>query len=202
MNGSSTGQTLREWALQDVLAQRPLRLALGIVAAVLATTFGAYVAIPLPFTPVPVTLQPLFVILAGALLGPWAGAGAMAAYLAAGAAGAPVFSNGHAGIAWLLGPTGGYLVAYPAAAFLVGALVGSPRRARPLRAFLALAAGVLVLYAGGVSQLWILTREGLGELLAVGVLPFVVGDLLKVLLATALLLGLPRTGDDDATSLG
>jgi biotin transport system substrate-specific component len=165
----------------DLAPGRRWVVALGIVAFVLATAAGAYVAIPLPFTPVPVTLQPLFVILAGALLGPWAGAASMAAYLALGAGGAPVFSAGHAGVPWLLGPTGGYLVAYPAAAFLVGALAGESRNVGRLA--LALTAGIAVIYAGGLSQLWILTRQDFAVLLQQGALPFLVGDALKVALA-------------------
>jgi biotin transport system substrate-specific component len=194
MNG--VPQTLR--TLSAVRAPgRPVVVALGIVAFILGTAAGAYLAVPLPLTPVPVTLQPLVVILAGAVLGPWAGAAAMAGYLALGAAGAPVFSAGHAGVPWLMGPTGGYLVAYPAAAFLVGLLAGRSRHL--LRLGVALAAGVLVIYAGGVSQLWILTRQEPGALLALGVLPFLLGDLVKVLVALALLRALPRTRPGQAS---
>lgn len=175
----------------DALFGRGLVLGLGIVAFIVGTAAGAYVAIPLPFTPVPVTLQPLFVILAGALLGPWAGASAMAGYLALGVGGAPVFSAGHAGLPWLLGPTGGYLIAYPAAAFLVGVLAADTRST--LRLGVALAAGVAALYLGGVSQLWILTRQDLGALLVQGVLPFLIGDLIKVLVALGLVQALRRT---------
>jgi biotin transport system substrate-specific component len=175
----------------DVAPGRGLVLGLGIVAFILGTAAGAYVAVPLPFTPVPVTLQPFFVILAGALLGPWAGATAMAGYLALGIGGAPVFSAGHAGLPWLLGPTGGYLAAYPAAAFAVGVLARESRSS--LRVGSALAAGIAVLYLGGVSQLWILTRQDAGALLLQGVLPFLAGDLVKVLAALALVRALRRT---------
>ncbi len=175
----------------DALFGRGVVLGLGIVAFIVGTAAGAYVAIPLPFTPVPVTLQPLFVILAGALLGPWAGASAMAGYLALGIGGAPVFSAGHAGLPWLFGPTGGYLIAYPAAAFLVGALAAESRST--FRLGLALAAGVAAIYLGGVSQLWILTRQDLGALLVQGVLPFLLGDLVKVLVALGLVQALRRT---------
>ncbi len=175
----------------DALFGRGVVLGLGIVAFIVGTAAGAYVAIPLPFTPVPVTLQPLFVILAGALLGPWAGASAMAGYLALGIGGAPVFSAGHAGLPWLFGPTGGYLIAYPAAAFLVGALAAESRST--FRLGLALAAGVAAIYLGGVSQLWILTRQDLGALLLQGVLPFLLGDLVKILVALGLVQALRRT---------
>jgi biotin transport system substrate-specific component len=187
-----TERTSSGQALTGTLAPgRGLVLGLGIVAFIVGTAAGAYVAVPLPFTPVPVTLQPLFVILAGALLGPWAGATAMAGYLALGVGGAPVFSAGHAGLPWLLGPTGGYLIAYPAAAFLVGALAGRSRST--LRLAAAMAAGVAALYVGGVSQLWILTRQDPGALLVQGVLPFLAGDLVKILAALALVRAFRRT---------
>ena len=91
----------------------------GIVGFAIALAAASQVAIPLPFTPVPITLQPLVVVLAGLMLGPVAGAASMLLYLAAGAAGLPVFAPiGAPGIARFLGPTGGYLIAYPAAAFV------------------------------------------------------------------------------------
>ena len=188
MQGTST---LREWAVREVVTDRKIRMALGILVFVLAASFGAYVAVPLPGTAVPVTLQPLFIILAGAVLGPWGGAGAMASYLALGLSGAPVFSFGGAGLPWLLGPTGGYLVAAPAAAFLVGTLtrngVGRIRRA------IGLTVGIGTLYLGGVSQLYLLTGQDLGTVLALGVLPFLLGDLIKVLLALLLVERLQST---------
>lgn len=181
---STVTETLRSWAGHEVVEDARGRAAIGLLAFVLATSFGAQVAVPLPWTQVPMTLQPLFVILAGAVLGPWLGAAAMAAYLAVGAAGAPVFSFGGAGIPWLLGPTGGYLVAYPAAAFAVGWIAG--RRSGALRLSLGLAAGIATIYLGGVSQLFILTGESLGTLLALGVIPFLLGDLTKILMALVL----------------
>lgn len=181
---STITETVRGWATHEVVEDRRARAAIGVLAFVLATSFGAYVAVPLPWTPVPMTLQPLFVILAGALLGPRLGAAAMATYLAVGAAGAPVFSFGGAGIPWLLGPTGGYLLAYPAAAFVVGWMAG--RDGGALRLSVALTAGIATLYLGGVSQLFLLTGQELGALLTLGVLPFVVGDLTKIVMALVL----------------
>jgi len=182
---------LRELAFREVVIDRRLRIGVGILAFVLATSFGAYVAVPLPGTAVPVTLQPLFIILSGAVLGPWAGAAAMASYLALGLSGAPVFSFGGAGLPWLMGPTGGYLVAAPASAFLVGVLArGESGR---LRRLLALAVGIGVLYVGGVAQLLLLTGQDLGTIVGVGVIPFLPGDLIKVFLALLLLEGFQST---------
>lgn len=177
--------------VQEAFEDRRARTFLGIVGFVLATTAGAWVAVPIPFTPVPMTLQPLAVILAGALLGPWSGATAMAAYVGLGAAGMPVFSMGHGGIPWLMGPTGGYLIAYPAAAFVVG-LVARDGAGR-LRILAGLSLGLAVIYLGGVSQLALLTGRDPRELVALGVVPFLVGDAVKVLIALVLV-GLARSG--------
>jgi len=181
---STIASALRTWATQEVVRDRRARSALWIAAFVLAMAFGAQVAVPVPLTHVPMTLEVLFVILAGAVLGPWLGASAMAAYLAIGAAGAPIFAGGGAGLPWLMGPTGGYLVAMPAAAFLTGWIAG--RNSGSWRLLAGLVVGVLTIYAGGVSQLFILTRQEPATLLSVGVLPFLVADATKVLVALLL----------------
>jgi biotin transport system substrate-specific component len=182
---------MRSWAAQDAIVDRRARLAVGLIAFALATAFGAQIAVPVPFTPVPITLQTLFVILAGVVLGPRAGAASMALYVGAGALGAPVFSNGGAGLPWLLGPTGGYLLAYPASAFVTGWVAG--RHGSALRTLAALSLGVLVQYAGGLAQLAALTGEPLGAVVAMGALPFLFGDAVKIALAAWLARGLRAT---------
>lgn len=181
---SALTETVRGWAATEVVEDGRARAGIGILAFVLATSFGAHVAVPLPWTPVPMTLQPLFVVLAGTVLGPWLGAAAMSGYLALGAAGAPVFSFGGAGLAWLLGPTGGYLLAYPAAAFVTGWIAG--RDGGAARLGLGLLAGMTAIYLGGLSQLVLLTGQSPAALVAVAVAPFVLGDLTKILMAMAL----------------
>lgn len=166
----------------------------GVAGFALALAFAAQVAIPLPGTPVPFTLQPLLVVLAGLLLGPRAGAASMVLYLAAGAMGAPVFAPiGAPGIARLLGPTGGYLLAYPAAAWLAGSLARGGARfgARALGA----GVGMLAIYAGGLAQLALLTGS-LERAALLGALPFAAADAAKVLVAAALTgrRGARRTG--------
>src|SRR5690349_24604059 len=124
----------------------------GIVGFAIALAAASQVAIPLPLTPIPITLQPLVVVLAGLMLGPAAGAASMVLYLAAGAAGLPVFAPfGAPGIARFFGPTGGYLIAYPAAAFVAGAL--ARREPSLLRRWLAANAGGGVIPVGGAAQL-------------------------------------------------
>lgn len=168
--------TLSLWRSRDARLT-----AVGIVgfAAVLAA--ASQVAIPLPFTPVPITLQPLVVVLAGLVLGPLAGAASMVLYLIAGAVGLPVFAPvGAPGIARFFGPTGGYLLAYPAAAFVAGALA---RRAPTLLGrWLASIFGIVVIFVGGLAQLTLLTGS-LGRAFALGLTPFAVFDLLKALVA-------------------
>jgi len=188
---STVTQTLRSWALHELVADPRARAAVAIGAFVLATGLGAQVAVPLPWTPVPITLQPFFVILAGAVLGARLGASAMVAYVIVGALGAPVFSNGASGLGWLMGPTGGYLLATPAAAFVTGCVAG--REAGPARILAGLTLGVAALYAGGLAQLALLTGRDLGGLLALGVWPFLVGDATKVLAALAVVPALRRT---------
>ncbi len=173
---STMADTLRTWARHEVVEDRRARSVIWLAAFVLATALGAHVAVPLPLTPVPMTLQVLFVILAGAVLGPWLGAAAMVTYLVVGAAGIPVFAS-----IGLLAPSGGYLLAMPAAAFVTGCVAG-PGRSR-VRLLAGLVAGVLVIYVGGVAQLFLLTRQDPSTLLALGVLPFVGVDATKVVVA-------------------
>lgn len=155
---------------------RTARRVLGVAAFALATALSAQVALPVPGTPVPFTFQPLLVLLAGALLGSRLGAASQIAYLAAGAAGLPVFAAGG-GIAYLLGPTGGYLMAYPAAAFLAGMAAGGG----VWRTLGALLAGLAAIYAGGLA--WLAAVGNVTTAVTLGLAPFILADLVKVLLA-------------------
>ncbi len=164
-------------------APSPRTRALGIVLAAGAVALAAQIAIPLPGTPVPLTLQPMLVVLAGLLLGPTDAAAAMALYLVAGASGLPVFTPiGAHGIARLVGPTGGYLVAYPLAAWVAGRL-GAARASFTSRAAAA-AAGMLVIYLGGLAQLTLITGS-LTAAALLGALPFMAADGVKALVAAA-----------------
>ncbi len=143
----------------------------------LVVAIGAQVAIPLPFTPVPVTLQTLAVLLAGCLLGSLRGAGAVLLYCIEGLAGLPVFAGGTSGLSHLLGPTGGYLIGFVGAAYVAGFLAERGLVRHWLGALLCLVAGNLILYVPGV--LWLGVFAGMGKAVALGFLPFVVGDALK-----------------------
>jgi biotin transport system substrate-specific component len=155
--------------------------AVGIVGFAATMAIAAQIAIPIPGTPVPFTLQPLAVVLAGLWLGPVAGATSMVLYLVAGAVGLPVFSPiGAPGVLRLIGPTGGYLLATPAAAAIAGLVAKRfPAFAgRMLASFL----GIAMLYLGGVMQLELLTGS-LSRAAALGSTPFILADLGKVVVA-------------------
>jgi biotin transport system substrate-specific component len=165
---------------------RIARMAAPVGIGALAVALAAQVVVPVPLSPVPMTLQPLAVLAVGGLLGAAGGVSALVLYLILGALGLPVFAGGGAGAHHLIGPTGGYLLAFPIAAGATGALVGKPPRS-VLRVLLACALGMVIIHIGGVSQLALL---GGNPALAfrIGFLPFFTGDLLKVGLAAALIL--------------
>jgi biotin transport system substrate-specific component len=167
---------------QPVLSRRIT--AVGVVGFAAAVAAASQIAIPLPFTPVPLTLQPMLVILAGMMLGPVAGAASMALYLVAGAVGLPVFTPlGAPGVARFLGPTGGYLIAYPVAAWVAGTLF---RRATAFGTrWLAGVAGIAVIYVGGVAQLALLNSD-VARAFAMGVTPFAALDVVKAWVAAAI----------------
>lgn len=162
------------------------RRLVGIAAGTLAVAAAAQVAVPVPLSPVPMTLQPLAVLAVGGLLGAAGGVGALVAYLALGALGFPVFAGGAGGALHLLGPTGGYLLAFPVAAGVTGALAS---RGGVLRTLLACALGMVVIHVGGVAQLAALGGDP-SAAFRIGFVPFFTGDLVKVGLAAAVILGL------------
>jgi biotin transporter BioY len=146
---------------------------------------SAQLAIPLPFSPIPVTAQTLVVLMQAALLGKERGTAAVGLYLLQGLSGIPVFAGGRAGLSVLLGPTGGYLVGFLAAAYLVGALIEKGWDRGPGTAFAAMAAGNVILYACGL--LWLTPFVGPTLVLPLGLYPFIMGDLVKLILAVVLL---------------
>ena len=147
----------------------------SLLAALMAV--GAYLAVPIG--PVPVVMQNMFVFLAGLLLGSRWALASVAVYLLAGACGLPVFAGGLGGIGRLVGPTGGYLIGYLPAVFVVGRI--SDRGAARLGFdILAMIIGTIILYACGVAWLKILTGMPWTQTLAVGMYPFLIGDAIKI----------------------
>src|SRR6185312_4957292 len=170
---------------------RVARAAGPVALGALLVAVAAQVVVPVPFTPVPMTLQPLAVLVVGALLGAAAGASALILYIALGALGLPVFAAGGSGMLHLIGPTGGYLLAFPVAAGVTGALV-RPAASSVLRVLLACAIGMVIIHVGGVAQLALLGGDP-GTAFRIGFVPFLTGDLLKVGLAAAITLAVgPR----------
>lgn len=160
-------------------------------AALFAALIGAfaYVSFPFPVSPVPVTLQVLGVFLAGLFLGPFWGAAAMVLYLLAGVLGAPVFSGGSAGLGVVLGPTGGYLLSYPIAAFAVGAIahggleLRSLSEASTVRLVTGMIAATAVIYALGVVFLWWNTDTTIQTAVVTGALVFIPAEIAKLIAA-------------------
>jgi biotin transport system substrate-specific component len=171
-----------------------LRSAGVVLAGSALVAVCSHIALPLWFTPVPLTLQPFAVLLLGLMLGPRLAAATLGAYLLEGAAGLPVFTPGFAlgtGITHLLGPTGGYLMSYPAAAALVSWL--RRRVARGLAgAVLSAAAGDVLILQCGFVWLAMWTHTSIGAAFTLAVLPFLPGDALKVVAAAGIARGLDR----------
>jgi biotin transport system substrate-specific component len=145
------------------------------------TAASSQVSFPLPFTPVPFTLQPVVVLLGGAALGARLGASSQILYLMLGVAGLPVFAHAPdlpQGVLRLIGPSGGYLMAYPVAALLTGWLAQRGLDRRVGTSVLAMAAGLATVYAGGV--LWLAKDLGLSTALAAGFFPFALVDAIKI----------------------
>ena len=151
-----------------------------VIAASLFVALCARVSVPLPFTPVPLTLQNFGVLAVGLLLGSRRGFAALALYLLEGAIGLPVFSMG-AGIAYLLGPTGGFLIAYPLIAFIAGYIYEHSSRRFVWAAFSAMVAEV-VLFASGLSWLVVLTHS-VAQAVKFGLYWFLFAEVIKVLMA-------------------
>jgi biotin transport system substrate-specific component len=132
------------------------------------------------------TLQPLAVLVVGGLLGAAAGVSALVLYIALGVMGLPLFAGGGSGLMHLIGPTGGYLLAFPVAAGVTGALI-RPAPSSVLRVLLVCGLGMVIIHLGGVAQLALLGGDP-ALAFRVGFLPFLTGDLLKVGLAAAVIL--------------
>lgn len=143
---------------------------------------GAYIQIPIPFSPVPVTLQVFFVLLAGSMLKSKWGGLSMIVYTLLGIAGLPVFAGGSSGMGVLLGPTGGYITGFILAAYVIGKLSEKAEKADKSGLFinaLNMSVGVLILYACGFIQLMFIADIEPGTALALGVIPFLPGEIIK-----------------------
>ncbi len=165
-----------------------LRTLFIILAGSAFVAVSAHIALPLTFTPVPLTLQPFAVLLLGLVLSPRLAAATVTAYLLEGVAGLPVFTPSHValtGIGHLFGATGGYLLAYPFAVYVIASLWRSSKRSL-WWALLSAGAGNLIILAVGAVWLSVLTHASVNTVLSEAVIPFLPGDALKVAVAAAL----------------
>lgn len=176
----------------EARSTRQLQRAAAVMFVTALTAAAAQIAIPLPFTPVPFTFQPMLVLVGAMALGARLGMASQLVYLALGVAGAPVFAASPVlpqGVARLIGPTGGYLMAYPFAAFAAGWLAERGFDRRYVTSTVAMLAGLAIVFAGGV--LWLARfapgAHGLAFALAAGFYPFAAGDLLKLAAAAAIM---------------
>ena len=195
----------RSATLVDVMATRSdagtslVTRTVAVLFFAVLTAAAAQISVPLPFTQVPFAFQPTVVLLSGLVLGPRLGAASQVLYLAAGIAGLPVFAASPVlppGVWRLLGPTGGYLLSYPLAAFVAGAFARRGFDRRYLTSIVAMALGLVVIYTCGT--LWLAyasvgrTAVGLASAFATGVAPFVIADILKLAAAAGIVPGLWR----------
>jgi biotin transport system substrate-specific component len=189
---AQTSNTLLGTLTSDADLTIAIQIAAVLFVSVL-TAMAAQVSVPLPFTPVPLTLTPMVVLIGGAALGPRLGMASQVLYLLAGIVGLPVFAASPTlppGPLRLLGPTGGYLMSYPFAAFVTGWLAERGFDRRYLTSVLAMTAGLALIFAFGVSWLAWLARPlptGLSAALTTGLYPFLPMDLVKISLAAAIL---------------
>ncbi len=155
-----------------------------IYAALFAalTAIGAFIRIPLPLSPVPITLQVFFVLLAGLVLGARWGGTSMVVYVMLGVIGLPVFSGGSSGLGILLGPTGGYIIGFVAGAFVTGLIYNKVNDSKTAT-ICAMIGGLAVIYLLGVMQLSFVANMTLQQAVAVGILPFLIGDAIKIVAA-------------------
>jgi len=182
----STSSTLAQPA-RPLATSLPGRAAI-VLGATLFVAVCAHISIPLPFTPVPLTLQNFAVLLVGLLLGPAAGFAAMALYLAEGAMGLPVFNpGGPGGILQLLGPTGGYLLSYPLIAATAGWVFRSvPLKSLYIRAALAGTLATVILFAAGSLWMAQLLHLSSSAVWTMTLAPFLPGEIVKIAAAAGL----------------
>lgn len=175
---------------KEIITSRSISRAIGVAFFVAGTCLGAFVRIPLFFTPVPVTLQTFFVMLSGAVLGKKYGSISQILYVGLGCAGLQIFAQANPGIGYLFGPTGGYLMGFILSSYIIGTLV------RKNQSFIWIAfslfLGEAVLFSTGMFWLKEYMNLSLQKAFLLGVVPFIPGDSLKLLAAASIYKGLHR----------
>lgn len=185
-----TAPTIPAAIREHVIRGNAVMNVLLVIGASCLIALAAQIAIPVPFTPVPLTLQPVAVLLIGATLGSWRGAAAAALYLFEGFSGLPVFAQAHGGPMWLASATAGYLWSYPAAAWVAGWFSQHGWSSTRVRSVAGMLAALAVIYAGGWS--WLTGFMGPQKAFVAGVAPFIVADIVKIAIAAMLLPSLQK----------
>ena len=173
------------FAHKNIVVNKRAIAAVFVASFVIMTALGSYVRIPIPLSPVPITLQTFFVILCGAVLGKRLGGFTQFSYVMLGALGMPIFQGYGAGFLHLLGPTGGYLAGFMVAAFLVGALIDRKRKSSSFAyVIFAMSCGLLTIFTFGIGWLVAGYRFSLAQALSLGFVPFIPGAATKLILAS------------------
>ena len=171
---------------KNILGDNNSRRTVGIITFLILTVAGAFVYIPLPITPVPITLQTFFVMLCAAFLKRKDGIITQSVYLGLGAMGIPIFTGATGGLIRLFGPTGGYLVGFAAAIYVISSLLDYYRSKGQLnfmKILIAFTSGMITIYLCGGLWLAFITKFSFMQIVNLGVLPFVGGDAIKVICA-------------------
>jgi len=163
---------------KEIVVNKPLCRIIAVFTFVVFTSLGAFVRIPLPFTPVPLTLQTFFVLLSGAFLGSGLGALTQLSYVLLGVYGLPIFTGAGSGLIYLLGPTGGYLFGFVLASLFAGRMLRYAKGSL-LCVFAIFSIADFLLLACGTIWLKILLSQPFSRALSLGFIPFIPGDLLK-----------------------
>ena len=176
---------------KDIINNTAVNAVIGVIFFVLATTLGAYVRIPVPGTPIPITLQTFFVILSGAVLGKRLGVCSQLGYLLLGACGLPVFQGYSSGMAHILGPTGGYLIGFVLASAFVGKMT-EPHDLKAYRVIAAFLIGNIILYSLGMLWLIFLYNIDFLKAFSIGALPFIPVEAAKIIIAVLIYSSISR----------
>jgi len=174
---------------KEIVSNKILCRMLGVLTFIILTALGAFVRIPLPFTPVPITLQTFFVLLSGLFLGGGLGVLTQLSYIFLGTLGLPIFTGAGSGISYLLGPTAGYLFGFVLASLWLGKFIKYSQD-NLFAAFVILCIADIIILSSGVIWLKFIFGYSTTKLLFIGFIPFIPGDLLKALAAAFLYLKL------------
>ena len=170
---------------KEIITSRILCRMFCILTSIILVSLGAFVRIPLPFTPVPLTLQTFFVLLSAALLGGSLGGLTQAGYIFLGVSGFPVFAGAGSGFSYLIGPTGGYLLGFILAALWLGRFIKYAQNSLLLTFTILCTADLIILSCGSI-WLKLIFNYSFSKILFLGLIPFIPGDLLKALLASVI----------------